>query len=194
MKSNSWGNLLFNPFNRIAGWQAFFIGLGIVILSGIFGGLTNTWYTGLFDMSTGALPFRSGFMMLGIDIATIVVVMSLAALIVAKDFRFIDILGTMTLARAPMIILPLLELFLNADSAFHTSADPTSSPSVIILKILGYPIVLWHIVLIYNGLRTSANLNGAKLIVTAIITIVISEMLSQYLVKTAIANLVVPYI
>lgn len=42
MKKNSNWNLLWNPFTRIAGWQAFWVGIVIVIISTIlahYGGL-----------------------------------------------------------------------------------------------------------------------------------------------------------
>ena len=49
MKSNGFFRLMENPFTRIAGWQAFGLGLVFLVVSGIIGGFGNVVFDGVID-------------------------------------------------------------------------------------------------------------------------------------------------
>lgn len=188
MKSNSTLKLLINPFTRFAGWQAFVIGLVLVLLSGGIGGMNRVWFDGVLDMHIGGKgPAWLGLVMLGIDLVSIVLVMSVAAIILAKKFRFIDILGTMTLARGPMLLLSIAGLFIDV-SVYDVPGGRMPTSSLIIMSILSTIMIIWHITLIYNALRVSANLKGAKLATTVIIGILAAEILSKLLIQVTVAS------
>lgn len=187
MKNNSIWNFLINPFTKIAGWQAFFIGIVLVVLSGAVGGMNQTWFPGVLDMRIGTpAPYSWGFVLLAVDVISIVLVMTLAALLVAKKFRFIDILGTMTLARAPMLLFALAGLLWPIGR--QGKPEVLLITQIPILGILCILILIWSITLMYNGFKVSCNLkNGVKLNAVFIISVIIAETFSLLCISSLIA-------
>ncbi len=167
MKSNSFWGLIFNPFTRIAGWQAFVIGIIISGLTGIVGTLSGVVFDGVLDAHTGPdINYLTSFVCLGVDIVSIVLVMWLAALIVSRDFRFIDIFGTMTIACAPMLPVAFAAFFAPAPpdpAALITDPASFMTPGSIIFMLIAIGCIIWHIALIYNAMKVSCNIGGAKL-------------------------------
>lgn len=185
MKSNSFWNLIFNPFTRIAGWQAFIVGLVIVGLTGIVGTLSGVAFDGVLDAHKGiGVTYALSFICLGIDIVSIVLVTWLAALITSRDFRFIDILGTMTLARAPMLLIAAAGFSSIAPDPAVLIANPASAMTTGTIVFLLFCIVatIWHIALIYNAMKVSCDIGGAKLAVAVIISVLLAEVLSKVLI------------
>ncbi len=186
MKNRKVFEIILNPFTRIAGWQAFGIGIIFAILSAIIGTLSGTAFDGVLDMHfVHNISFRDSFIMQGINIFCIALVMGLTGLIVAKNVRFIDILGTFTLARAPYFILAFLGFFTTPPDMFEYLRNPelfTFPTSFIIVILISLPFIIWSIALMYNGFKVSTNLKGAKLVISFIIGILIAETLSKILI------------
>jgi len=125
------------------------------------------------------------FLYLIIDFVCLIVVMWLTGLIVSKNFRFIDILGTMTLAKAPFLILAIAGFFTTAPNLSEIYKNPYvifESISFIILMVLSLPVIIWSITLMYNALKVSCDVKGSKLTVAFIIALFISEALSKVLI------------
>lgn len=186
--SSAWGYFI-NPFTRIAGWQAFIIGLIFVAATGVLAVTGGIAFDGVLDVhAVNNIGYGLSLLLLGIDILTLVVVMWLAGLIVSEDFRFIDILGTMTLARAPMIILSVVSAFITLPEIDLTNPQLlfTSGPFVL-FTILTVPVMIWYISLMYNGMKVSLNIKGAKMTVTFIVVLLLAEVISKvaiyYLLK-----------
>lgn len=185
VNKNSW-RLLFNPFTRIAGWQAFGIGLIFVLISGILGAAGNFAFDGVLDAHlVPSLSLGKSFLLLTIDILAIVLMVCLGALIFKSDFRFIDVLGTLTLARAPYLILAIFGLFMPEVDHSAIMKDIASlrallqSPVVIVFSIVIIPVVVWYITLTYNAIKVSCNMKGAKLTTVLILGIIIAEVISK---------------
>ncbi len=107
MKNNI-SEWLFNPFKRIAGIEAFIIGLAIAAVAAVIGSFSGVVFDGIIDVHFDKqLTLSKSLICSGIDIVILVLFMYLAGLIVAKGFRFVDMLGTMTLSRAPFILLAI---------------------------------------------------------------------------------------
>ncbi len=187
MKSNSFWGLIFNPFTRIAGWQAFAAGLVIAALTGIVGTLSGVMFDGVIDAHLSLrVDYLTAYICFVFDIVSIVVVMWITALIVSRDFRFIDILGTMTLARAPMLLVAFAAFFASPFSDLDPAAivaNPISllTPGMIIFMIFSIACTIWHIALIYNAMKVSCNIGGAKLAVSVVIAVLLAEVLSKVL-------------
>ena len=186
MKNKFRWNLLYNPFTKIAGWQAFAVGILIVLLSGLIGSYAGIAFDGAIDTHiTENLTIKESFLLLGIDIVSVVVILFIAGLIISKRLRFVDILGTMTLARAPLIFLAILGLIVTPVSAEEIMSNPMAilhNPGLVIFSVISIPIVIWFIALMYNGFRVSTGAKGAKMIVGFIVGLIAAEIVSKILI------------
>lgn len=187
MKSNGFFGFMFNPFTRIAGWQAVGLGLAFVLLTGVIGTISNVSFDGVIDMHlTQQQTFFKSFSYLTIDIFSLVLVMYLTGLFISKGFRFVDILGTMTLAKAPYIILAVAGYFIESPDVAEILKNPYvifQSVSFIILMLISLPVTIWSIALMYNALKISCGVKGNKLTVAFVIAILVSEIISKILIS-----------
>jgi len=185
MKNKNIFGLLMNPFSRIAGWQAFGLGLIFVVLMGFLGASNGLVFDGVIDMHMKETSLLHSFLYLIIDLVCLIVVMCLTGLILSKNFRFIDILGTMTLAKAPFLILAVAGFFTTAPNMSDLYKNPYiifESISFIILIMMSLPVIIWSITLMFNALKVSCDVKGNKLTVAFIIALFISEVLSKVLI------------
>lgn len=94
-------SLLWNPFRRIAGWQAFGVGLAVAVIAAYLASCGKLAFDGVLDAHfVATLPFAESLLLLCINLVSISAVMYFAALTLTSNFRYQDILGTLTLARA----------------------------------------------------------------------------------------------
>jgi hypothetical protein len=185
MKNKSVFGLLMNPFTRIAGWQAFGLGLLFIGLMGFIGSFSGIAFDGVFDMHMFENTVLQAFSYLAIDIVSLVLVMWVVGLIVSKNFRFIDILGTMTLAKAPFLLLAILGYFTTAPVMSEIMKDPyviLQDTSFMIMMVLSLPVMIWSIVLMFNALKISCDLKGSTLTVAFIIGLFVSEIIAKVLI------------
>jgi len=185
MKNKNVFGFLMNPFTRIAGWQAFGLGLFFVVLMGLLGAYSDIAFDGVIDMHMIDISLLQSFLYLGIDLVCLVVVMWMTGLIVSRKFRFIDILGTMTLAKAPFLLLSIAGFFTAAPELSEIYKDPYvifQSISFIILIVLSIPVIIWSITLMYNAFKVSCDIKGSKLTGVFIIGLLVSEVLSKILI------------
>jgi len=183
MKSNEFWGLLINPFRKVAGWQALGLGLVFVGVMGLVGTLGYVAFDGALDMHlVQNLTYAQSFLYLGISVASVVLVMWLAGLMIAKQVRFIDILGTMTLAKAPFLLLAVVGLFTTAPDLTQITQNPMavfSSVSFIVLLVLSLPVMVWSIALMYNGFKVSCGVQGSKLTLAFILGLFTAEVVSK---------------
>lgn len=183
MKSKFTSYLLINPFIKIAGWQAFFLGLFFVLLSGIIGAYANTAFDGVIDGHlVNHITLEESLLFLLVNIVSIVVVLFITGLIISKQTRFIDILGTMTLARAPMLLFAVFGLFATPLSAEEIMSNPMAifqNSGFVLFMFLGIVILVWFIALMYNGFKVSTGAKGVKLIVGFITGLIVAEIVSK---------------
>ncbi len=104
---------LFNPFSFVAGYQALFLGLGIMLISALFGFLGNTHFDGVLDVHIQDWKLRYGvFLAEGIiDWMSLAIPLFFFGLIVStSSLRIIDVFGTQALARWPYLITSIVML------------------------------------------------------------------------------------
>jgi len=187
MKNKSIFGLLMNPFTRIAGWQAFGLGIIFILLMGYIGARNGIAFDGVFDMHMFEITVQQSFLYLAIDLVSLVLVMWITGLIVSKGFRFIDILGTMTLAKAPFLLLAIMGYFTTAPNMTEIMKDPyiiLQSLSFVIMMALSVPVMVWSIVLMFNALKISCGLKGSTLTVAFIIGLFVSEIIAKILIHS----------
>ena len=191
MKSKNFWSFIVNPFTHIAGWQAFGIGLIFAVLTAVTGTLSNTAMDGALDTHyTFGLTYGQSFLMQAINIVSVTLVMSLAALFISKSFRFVDILGTMTLAKAPYLIMALTGFLVKPEDLNNMMENISvmQIPStMILLSLAAIPVMVWSIALMYNGMKVSCDVKGAKLAITFTIGLIVAEILSKFLIYILLA-------
>lgn len=183
MKSKNVFDWMLNPFARIAGWQSFGLGLVFLVLMGLIGAYGSVAFDGVLDMHfVKDLSLQNSFIYLAVDVASLVLVMWITGLALSRGFRFVDILGTMTLAKAPFLILAIGSLFTTApdlSQVVRTPAMVFQSVSFIVLLIVSIPVIIWSVALMYHALKVSCGVTGNKLTIAFIIAIFISEAVSK---------------
>jgi len=186
MKSKAIFSLILNPFTRIAGWQAFGVGLMFVISTGIICTFSKVAFDGVIDMHlVKRLTLLQSFEFLAIDLISLVTIMTATGFIISKSFRIIDILGTMTLSRSPLLILAIAGYFTISPDINEIIKDPIlvfQSVSFIIIILLSIPVTIWSIILMFNALKVSCGINGNKLGSAFIIALLVAEVISKILI------------
>ncbi|MDY9917319.1 MAG: hypothetical protein U2P89_00410 [Proteiniphilum sp.] len=75
MRNKFTWNLLFNPFTKIAGWQAFALGMLFVLLTGVIGTYAGVAFDGAIDSHiTEYLSLKDSFLFLVIAVVSVVVI------------------------------------------------------------------------------------------------------------------------
>ena len=186
MKNKDIFSFMFNPFTRIAGWQAFGLGLVFVVFMGVIGTYSNVSFNGALDAHfVQHMTFSSSFTLLAIDLSSLVLVMWITGLILSKVFRFIDILGTMTLAKAPLLIIAFAGYFNKTIFQNTMPANPLEmfqSVTFLVIMIISLFSMIWSIALMYNAFKISCDVKGSRLTIAFIIALVVSEAVSQLVI------------
>ncbi|HOG20804.1 MAG TPA: YIP1 family protein, partial [Salinivirgaceae bacterium] len=181
-KTNNW-SLIWNPFIRIAGWQAFGVGIVIVVISAVLASYGNLVFDGAVDAHFGSnVGVAKSLIITGISLFSVVLTMYVVGIIISKNFRFVDILGTMTLARAPYLLLAVLAPFATFPDIEQILQNPMivlEYPFIIIFGVISLPVLIWSIALMYNGLKVSTGAKGMKLTVGFIVGILAAEIISK---------------
>lgn len=183
---NKW-SLIWNPFTRIAGWQAFLLGLLIAIISGVIAKFGNLLFDGVIDIHfyDKDLTFSRTFYVLAITLVSLFVIMILGAFILTRNFRIIDIIGTMTLARIPFLLSSIIALFVNQPNTEELLKNPLiilSYPMFLVFGLITIPLMIWFIALMYNAFKVSTGTKGGKLIVVFVGALIVAEIISKVLI------------
>ena len=190
MKRKSFFSWLINPFTYLAGGKALCIGLFIQLLSVFLGNMSGTHFDGAIDVHLGAkMTLLQDLLMWVVSVTFLVMTLYISGLILTKNFRFIDLFGTVLIARTPFLILAIVAFFVEIPSLAIIMADPfaiLSSVPFLVFIILSLPLLVWHICLLYHAYKVSVGLPTNKAVVGLILAIVAAEILS----KTLIINLI----
>ena len=198
---------VYNPFEQIAGWEAFGIGLVILCVTTVTGYFGNTVFYGISIKAVPEVTWGSAFALQASGLAVMVVVMWITALLSAKRVRFQDILGTVTLAKYPLLLAALFflafrkrlkeitDMFMAAlgELASETSRVPAAEllseltpfdyALFIVLTIISILILVWTIALLFNAFKVSTNLKGVKCALLFIAIVLISEIIINVIVS-----------
>lgn len=187
---------IFNPFTHIAGMKAFTIGLPVILLSSVLGYLSHTHFDGVLDAHMSDYGTIYYYIAEGlIDFVCLLVIFYIAGIIISGfHFRFIDMMGTIALSRAPIIFIPVAAFlfpqqkimdYLNhtflktGDPVAITAADLTGFIISVFIMIF---VLIWTVALLFNAYKICVNKKGAKLIISFIIALLISEVISKILI------------
>lgn len=197
MKDKATVDWLFRPFRFIAGTKAMILGIITIAVVSVLGYLSTTYFDGIIDIHTGCLdtgyPYIvHAFFQLTTWILLTVVFYITARIVTNTSVRFIDIAGTMALSQAPLLFAALVGFI----PALHPCLGDLNTTSLgemlevvrlniiplLISGVLFFVFSVWSILLKYNAHSVSANVKGAKGIISFIIGLLICEILSKVLI------------
>ena len=179
--------LLYNPFEWVAGWKAFLIGIVIVLLSVIIADYGNQYYQGA--MNIRLVPEANlvyGLLSQGVALLCMVMLFYISGRIFSRGVRFQDVLGTTTLARYPYIIPAFFGYFFDFDKLNDITMSALSGNiseiggELSLLVVTGFVmliVLVWYIALLWNAFRISTDIKGGKGIVIFIIALVMTDLL-----------------
>ena len=190
---------VYNPFKKIAGWKAFGIGIVILCFATMIGYFGNTVFYGISAKTVPSVTWFKAFSLQGIGLAVTVLVMWIVALLAARRVRFQDILGTVTLAKYPLVLSAIMALafskWLNElvnillSSAniqemmeFFTNLTISDYALFMVYSIASLLFLVWTIALLFNAFRVSTNLKGGKCSLLFIVSLLISEIIIQIMI------------
>lgn len=173
MKSKSNLSFLFNPFDKIAGIKALCIGLALFAISTVLAHLGGVVFSSI--ISAQLIPFNlaQAFIAHGVSLLVLILVMYVAGLIFSpSSIRLIDVAGTMTLSRAPFVIIgamlsiPLVssswQKFVSVIFMPGMASESWVAPVFIGSMVIVFICVIWFVVLAYNAFSVSCNIKGMK--------------------------------
>lgn len=189
MKKQSDLSLLFNPFERIAGFKILIIGLILFVISTILAHIGGVVFNGVFSVQLIPVNLIQAFVVHGLSLIMLILVMYLAGLIFsASSIRFIDVAGTITFSRAPFVIvgamvsIPIVnQSWKNIVSTILLS-DFSVKPWALAVFIASTIVVLicliWFVVLVYNAFSVSCNIKGMKNNIVFTVSLILTFVLS----------------
>lgn len=185
-----------NPFEKLAGFKAFVIGLAGVLVSVLMGTMFNARFDGLLNLHFVA---NADFLLVLSDqlinlITATVCFYAMAMLLSLGKVRFIDFLGCFSLALTPMAVLPLVNISgYWSDLTVEIAGKPDMTPRalsnldsgvMVFTVLLAIIILTWHIIWLYNAYRVSSGFKGNRLIYSFIITLVGALFLSKFIITS----------
>ena len=175
-------NFLFNPYRKIAGSKALVIGFAIAIITLAIAPFSNTGFDGVLDSHHMILANWWAYALLYLIMWIIIVLaFGLAAILFSKSrYRWIDILGTTLLAKAPLLIITIVYFFLQ-DIPIKDLSDIMAFFTLrnVIVMIIGVLCIIWMVALHFNAYAVSLNIKGNKLIWSFILILLIAEISSK---------------
>jgi len=188
-------SLFFKPFERYSGTPLLLVGLAFTALGIFMSYAFNARFDGVLDFHTvESVSWEQAIKESLIDIVSLFLFLYLAAALVYKRTRPIDILNTVLVARAPMYLLPLLNVnnymtqaangVISATKNVENGAEELLGhlPFLLITVLVLLAAVVWFVALLVNGYKTASNAKGALPIVYFIVALLLAETLSKVLI------------
>ncbi len=186
-------SMLINPFAKIAGWKALWIGVLAMALTAWSGQKNDIIFDGIFDVHFTTHSLYHALMCQVIILLVLTSLFWLAGVVFSKSsIRFVDIAGTMALSRVPYLLIGLIAFFPfvgQVNSIMEKLIYTLSISSFSLAEGLQFYLFLlitifvsvWFVILAFNAFRTSCNLRGNKAGIIFFIGIIISETLALIL-------------
>jgi hypothetical protein len=171
---------LFNPFERIAGWQALAAGLTVMALTALIGVYSGIVFNGVLDAHIAASSIPMALIFQIVNLLAITLVMWLGALLLFKSrtIRLVDVAGTLALARAPYLFIALFGFL---------SPLMTGMAYLISFSLFAIVVTIWAVALMYNASAVSCHLKGTKGTIFFIVGVILAEAIA-FGVNTIVAR------
>jgi hypothetical protein len=180
-----WSRLLWAPFDRLALPAALAIGaasLAVQALLSRFG----VRFDGAFDVHVGAAAPGWGTVALELVVAwpLTALVVWLACLAFSRKTRLVDAAVAVAVARAPLTLCGALAAVLPLRPPVD-GAPEQLAPLQLVLALLLMPLVIWFLVIVFQGIKTATGLAGGRLWATWGLGLTAAEVVSKVLLHFA---------
>lgn len=168
--------LLWNPFVKIAGWQALLWGMVGILIATVISYYSDYHYHGLLHF--GPAP-NDTFLCFVVEHMVVWIVPTLifliGGLLLSKSrIRIIDVFGTVAFAQLPFIIMNLVALLppmrrlmeMDMNLPINEMIELTKQPTFLLgiwISLLSFVFLVWVLVWMFNALKVSCNLKGYRL-------------------------------
>jgi hypothetical protein len=182
---------LFQPYHYIDGWKALSWGLGFQLLATLLAYFMSGRYDGFLDYHFGDAPALGQIAVDQlINLALLILIFGGCILLLSGSRnRWTDLIGLLLLARAPVVLLPLLNL---GDYFRQLSAQivpdgqtlsrlPSAAESfaLLLFSLLSLAILIWWLVMLYQVFRLLLHKSGLPYTLLFIGLVVLAEYLSK---------------
>lgn len=189
-------SLFINPYQKIAGFWALAIGLGVILCISYLGSIAKIYFPGLLGILNSSMiknpKVGTEFIFVLYQNMVIWFVLTALFIIAAKIFqqkrvRMIDFMGTVALSRFPYLILTgflatmriVNPRFMDVGMENGLALQPTVL--AIIFSFVVITCATWHIVTYLYALKESSGLSGKKLWISFIACILIGEIITNFI-------------
>ncbi len=187
-------SVLINPFQKIAGTKALFLGVAIFMLISFLGTIAQVYFIGVMGVLNAHVVTKQtadiSFWLLLYQNAVSWIVLSSVFMIMTKltqkkKVRVIDFLGTVAFARFPLLFLTALMSaiqILNPDFLAIDISQGIQLKTGLSMNLLGAVILclfIYQITVYFHALKESSGLVGKKLWLGFITSFVIAEIVLQ---------------
>jgi hypothetical protein len=193
MSKISFSTYLFQPFRYIAGGKSLLYGLCVLLLLALLSYWSNTYFDGVLDIHSGSTDHRDPFLVyagcvFGSWLIAALIFYLTALILAGKSVRWIDMAGTLALAKAPVILAALLGFV--PDIHYPSNPNLLDIPElmnfmrenvfwILIMSVVFTIVTIWSVVWMYKAYSVSGNLKSTKGIVSFIVALFISEIIAK---------------
>ncbi|HVI44004.1 MAG TPA: YIP1 family protein [Chitinophaga sp.] len=165
----------YNPFTYIAGARSLLVGWAIMLLTAFIAFFSHTLFNSTLGAQIGTMALPAGYLLAQLIAWGCPALLFFFAgkIFSTSAIRFIDIAGTIALARAPMIFVALINFAMPPRIDLHRI-----STDIIVVAFVSVVLSIWMVALMYNAFRVSCNIRGAKGTMVFITTLLIAEVIS----------------
>lgn len=186
---------LINPFETFSEKQLLFFGLSATILGTFLGFIFNARFDGVLDLHFNtSVTWQEVAVDNLINLLTLSILYFIAGKIINPKTRAIDVLNISLICRIPFYILPFFnvnqvmfrssqEIMENFQNGHFTEISSTNLILNLAFSVIAILLLLWFVILLWNGFKIATNAKGKKAIIVFIISLLLTEIVSKYLIN-----------
>jgi len=179
---------LFNPFEKYSDYKLLLFGILFFLLTPFVSYYTQNRMTSFmrFDRPEEVLTLKSSFLYCSVSIASIILILYLIAIVFNRRSRFIDITNTILVSNAINIPALLLTHLIDVNKAFSSEGINENFYQyiinllfIIVTTAIVIALVVYSIVLFFNGFKTATNIKKWPQIVLFVFIFFVSIIICQ---------------
>jgi len=185
---------LFYPYQSVDGWKAISWGLGIQLLATLLAYFMSGRFDGFLDyhLVDNATLYQTAFDQL-INVSTMLLVFGATIALISRGRnRGSDLIGLLLIARAPVVVLPLLNIgdffrqltprLLADEMALSKLPSPAESFILLLFSLLALSILVWWLVMLFQVYRLLLHKTGFGYTLLFLGLVVLAEYISKSLI------------
>lgn len=188
-------NTIRNPFETHSETKLITLGSFVTLVFSIIAYMLYTRFDGLIDMHfSNDIRLMQPLLDNTVNIIACSVFLFALGKYINPKTRFVDILAASIIARIPMYPLLLLNINGYLQNNVKVIVENSTSPEAIqniptdslivllVFALLAIGALIWYMILLYRGFKTATNSKGSKPVALFIITILLIEITTKFLI------------